>query len=59
MQGWVKMLVYALGYAAFGWLPILTAERAAFYAEYRRWAGQVALSSSGSGSGFGGAGHRG
>ena len=36
------MLVYALGYAALGWLPILPAERAAFYDEYRRWAGQVA-----------------
>jgi phosphatidylserine synthase len=36
------MFIYALAYALFGWLPILPAERKAFYAEYRRWAHQVA-----------------
>jgi hypothetical protein len=36
------MLAYALGYVAFGWFPLRTEERKAFYAEYRRWSAQVA-----------------
>jgi phosphatidylserine synthase len=36
------MLVYALGYVALGWLPLLPEERKAFFAEYRRWSQQVA-----------------
>ena len=36
------MLVYALGYVAFGWFPVRREERGAFYAEYRRWSTRVA-----------------
>ena len=36
------MFIHAFGYAALGWLPVQPAERKAFYAEYRRWATQVA-----------------
>jgi phosphatidylserine synthase len=32
------MFIYTFAYACGGWVPILPAERRAFYAEYRRWA---------------------
>jgi phosphatidylserine synthase len=36
------MFIHAFGYACAGWVPVKPPERAAFYAEYRRWAGLVA-----------------
>jgi phosphatidylserine synthase len=36
------VLVWVLGYAALGWLPLKPEERRAFYAEYRRWSAAVA-----------------
>lgn len=35
------MFVYGLGYALFGWIPILPEERRTFYENYRRWIAQV------------------
>jgi phosphatidylserine synthase len=36
------VLVYGLGYAVGGWIPLSRAERAAYFAEYRRWAHALA-----------------
>lgn len=36
------MTIYGLGYTAGGWIPLSRAERAAFFAEYRRWAHELA-----------------
>jgi phosphatidylserine synthase len=36
------LLIYALGYTLGGWIPLSRQERAAFYAEHRRWSQQVA-----------------
>jgi phosphatidylserine synthase len=36
------MLAHSMAYVAAGWLPVLPDERRAFYAEYRRWAHEVA-----------------
>jgi CDP-diacylglycerol--serine O-phosphatidyltransferase len=36
------MFMYGFGYACGAWIPVLPAERRAFYAEYRRWATEVA-----------------
>jgi len=35
------MFIYGFGYALGGWIPILPAERKAFYDNYRRWAAEV------------------
>jgi phosphatidylserine synthase len=35
-------LVFMLGYALLGWVPVRREERQAFYAEYRRWAASLA-----------------
>jgi phosphatidylserine synthase len=35
-------LVFMLGYALTGWIPVRSEERAAFWVEYRRWSAELA-----------------
>lgn len=35
-------LVFMLGYALTGWIPVRKDERAAFWVEYRRWSAELA-----------------